>query len=157
MAKTYNPMPRAAKVARTFMRVQAVAVFLIAALVAIPVVTGGGVMKGWLKGLIHLLGIPAGVALPDTVPAFVREQRWPVVAVGAVAALLWLLIASMMRGQKRLLWLVVVAAEIALIAADIAAIWVVKAPVYSALLALIVPLVVTWNLFLRVPRRWFHH
>lgn len=157
MAKTYNPMPRAAKAARTFIRVQAIAVLLIAGLVAVPVVTGGGVMKGWLKGLIHVLGVPAGVALPDTVPAFVREQRWPVVAAGAVAALLWLLFAALMRGQKRVLWLVIVVAEIALIAADIAAIWVVKAPVYAAVLALIVPLVVVWNLLLRVPRRWFHH
>ena len=157
MPKTYNPMPKQAKAARTFMYVQGIAVLLLTGVAAWPVVTGLGEISNPEKFGVHVLGVPAGVAVPDRVPAFVREQHWPVVAAAGVAALLWLLFALLLRTQKRILWVLILVAEFALMAANIAAIWVVDAPVYGALLGLIIPLAVTGNLLARVSRRWFHH
>jgi len=157
MAKTYNPMPQQAKVARAFIWVQGIAVLLLTGVAAWPVVTGLGEISNIEKFLVHVLGVPAGVAVPDRVPAFVREQHWPVVAAAGVAALLWLLFGLLLRTQKRVLWVVVLVAEFALMAADVAAIWVVDAPLYGALLGLVVPLIVVGYLLARISRRWFHH
>lgn len=158
MAKTYNPMPSQAKVARAFIRVQAVAVLGLAGFLAWPVVTGLGELKHWWeKFAVHVLGIAAGVAVPDKVPAFVREKHWPVVAAVGAAGLLWLLFSVWMRGQRRILYVILLLSEFALIAANIAAIWVIDAPVYGALLGLLVPVVIVANLLPRVPRRWFGH
>ncbi|MEV0648618.1 hypothetical protein AB0I28_25485 [Phytomonospora sp. NPDC050363] len=157
MAKTYNPMPKQAKVARAFLWVQGVAVLLLTGVVAWPVVTGLGEISNFEKFLVHVLGVPAGVAVPDKVPAFVREQHWQVVAAAGVAALLWLLFGLLMRTQKRILWLLILIGEFALIVGNIAAIWVIDAPVYGAVLGLIMPIVVAGNLLARICRRWFHH
>ena len=157
MAKTYNPMPKQAKVARAFIWVQGIAVLLLTGVVAWPVVTGLGEISNFEKFWVHVLGVPAGVAVPDRVPAFVREQHWPVVAAAGVAALLWLLFGLLLRTQKRVLWVIILVAEFALMVANVAAIWVVDAPVYGALLGLIVPLIVVGYLLARISRRWFHH
>lgn len=158
MAKTYNPMPQQAKVARAFMWVQGVSVLLLTGVVAWPVVTGLGEISNIEKFLVHVLGVPAGVAVPDRVPAFVREQHWPVVAAAGVAALLWLLFGLLLRTQKRILWVLILVAEFALMLGNLAAIWVLDAPLYGALLGLIVPVIVVGYLLApRVTRRWFHH